>query len=37
MIRIDPFWLAIGPMDMRAGTQIALAQVVAVLGTAKTG
>ncbi|KKB61164.1 transposase, partial [Robbsia andropogonis] len=28
MIRIDAIWLAIEPMDMRAGTETALARVV---------
>lgn len=35
MIRIDSIWLAIEPMDMRAGTETALARVVAVFGAAK--
>ncbi|WP_146011635.1 MULTISPECIES: IS66 family insertion sequence element accessory protein TnpB [unclassified Pseudomonas] len=35
MIRIDIIWLAIEPMDMRAGTETALARVVAVFGAAK--
>ncbi|HEK0909983.1 TPA: IS66 family insertion sequence element accessory protein TnpB [Pseudomonas putida] len=35
MIRIDAIWLAIEPMDMRAGTDTALARVVAVFGAAK--
>jgi hypothetical protein len=35
MIRIDTIWLAIEPMDMRAGTETALARVVAVFGAAK--
>ena len=30
MIRIDAVWLAVTPMDMRAGTDTALARVVAV-------
>ncbi|MCO6057982.1 IS66 family insertion sequence element accessory protein TnpB [Pseudomonas sp. MOB-449] len=34
MIRIDAIWLATEPMDMRAGTDIALARVV-VFGAAK--
>ncbi len=29
MIRIDFIWLATEPMDMRAGTETALARVVA--------
>lgn len=35
MIRIDTIWLATEPMDMRAGTDTALARVVAVFGAAK--
>jgi transposase len=35
MIRIDTIWLAIEPMDMRAGTETALARVVALFGAAK--
>ncbi|QCG65323.1 transposase [Pseudomonas veronii] len=35
MIRIDSIWLAIEPMDMRAGTETALARVVAVFGAAQ--
>ncbi|MDP4079001.1 IS66 family insertion sequence element accessory protein TnpB [Acidovorax sp. A1169] len=34
MIRIDAVWLASTPMDMRAGTETALARVVAVFGAA---
>jgi len=34
MIRIDRIWLATEPMDMRAGTETALARVVAVFGAA---
>jgi transposase len=34
MIRIDAAWLATTPMDMRAGTDTALARVVAVFGAA---
>ncbi len=34
MIRIDAVWLAVTPMDMRAGTDTALARVVAVFGAA---
>lgn len=34
MIRIDAIWLAIDPMDMRAGTETALARVVKVFGAA---
>lgn len=32
MIRIDSIWLATEPMDMRSGTEKALARVVAVFG-----
>ena len=35
MIRVDAIWLATEPMDMRAGTETALARVVAVFGAAK--
>ncbi|SER99346.1 IS66 Orf2 like protein [Azotobacter beijerinckii] len=35
MIRIDAIWLATEPLDMRAGTETALARVVAVFGAAK--
>lgn len=35
MIRIDSIWLAVEPMDMRAGTETALARVVAVFGAVK--
>lgn len=34
MIRIDAAWLAVTPLDMRAGTDTALARVVAVFGAA---
>lgn len=34
MIRIDAVWLAAAPLDMRAGTDTALARVVAVFGAA---
>ena len=34
MIRIDCVWLAIQPLDMRAGTDTALARVVKVFGAA---
>lgn len=33
MIRIDAAWLAVEPMDMRAGPDTALARVVAVFGS----
>lgn len=35
MIRIDAIWLATEPMDMRAGSETALARVIAVVGAAK--
>ena len=35
MIRIDAAWLAAAPMDMRAGTDTALARVVTVFGAAQ--
>ncbi|MFU2325040.1 IS66 family insertion sequence element accessory protein TnpB [Pseudomonas sp. NFX98] len=35
MIRVDSIWLATEPMDMRAGTETALARVVAVFGAGK--
>jgi transposase len=34
VIRIDAVWLATQPLDMRAGTESALARVVQVLGAA---
>ena len=34
MIRIDALWLATEPLDMRAGTEAALARVVQVFGAA---
>jgi len=34
VIRIDAIWLATTPMDMRAGTDTALARVVGVFGAA---
>ena len=34
MIRIDCVWLAIQPLDMRAGPDTALARVVQVFGAA---
>ena len=34
MIRVDKIWLATKPIDMRAGTETALARVVAVFGAA---
>src|SRR5580698_7655864 len=35
MIRIDAAWLAIEPLDMRAGVDTALARVVSVFGEAR--
>ena len=35
MIRIDAAWLATAPLDMRAGTDTALARVVTVVGAAQ--
>ena len=35
MIRIEAIWLACEPLDMRAGTETALARVVAVFGQAR--
>jgi transposase len=35
MIRVDAIWLTTEPTDMRAGTETALARVVAVFGAAK--
>ena len=35
MIRIDAIWLATAPLDMRAGTDTALARVVSVFGAAR--
>lgn len=35
MIRIDAIWLATEPMDMRSGTEKALARVVTVFGAAQ--
>ena len=34
MIRVDAAWLATAPLDMRAGTDSALARVLAVFGAA---
>lgn len=36
MIRIDSIWLATEPMDMRAGTDTAMARVVAVFRRSRT-
>lgn len=35
MIRVDAIWLSVQPMDMRMGTDTALARVVAVFGAAR--
>jgi transposase len=35
VIRIDAMWLAVEPIDMRAGTETALARVVRVFGEAR--
>lgn len=35
MIRIDAVWLATAPLDMRGGTESALARVVTVFGAAR--
>ena len=35
MIRIEAVWLAVQPLDMRAGTETALARVVVVFGQAR--
>jgi transposase len=35
VIRIDAIWLATEPLDMRAGTETALARVVKVFGAAR--
>lgn len=35
MIRVDTVWLAVEPLDMRAGTESALARVVTVFGEAR--
>ena len=34
MIRVEAVWLAVEPLDMRAGTESALARVVRVFGAA---
>ena len=36
MIRIDAVWLAVEPIDMRAGAEGLLARVVQVFGAAKS-
>ena len=35
MIKIEAVWLAVEPLDMRAGTEAALARVVHVFGAAR--
>lgn len=35
MIRIDTMWLAVDPLDMRAGPDTALARVIKVFGEAR--
>lgn len=35
MIRVDAIWLAVEPLDMRAGTEAALSRVVRVFGPAR--
>jgi len=35
VIRIDAVWMAVEPLDMRAGTETALARVVHVFGAAR--
>ena len=35
MIRIDAVWLSVQPLDMRLGTEAALARVVTVFGEAR--
>lgn len=35
MMRIDAMWLAVEPVDMRAGTERLLAQIIAVFGAAQ--
>ena len=35
MIRVEAVWLAVEPLDMRAGTETALARVVKVFGEAR--
>ncbi|XXE09389.1 IS66 family insertion sequence element accessory protein TnpB [Pseudomonas sp. Z1-14] len=35
MIRLDTIWLATEPMDMRAGTDTAMARVISVSGAAQ--
>jgi len=35
VIRVDAVWLAVEPLDMRAGTEAALSRVVNVFGAAR--
>lgn len=35
MIRVEGLWLAVEPLDLRAGTESALARVVTVFGSAR--
>lgn len=35
MIRVDAVWLAVEPLDMRSGSEAALARVVSVFGSAR--
>ena len=35
MIRVDAVWLAVQPLDMRLGTEAALARVVGIFGAAR--
>jgi len=35
LIRIESIWMAVQPLDMRAGTEAALARVVVVFGAAR--
>jgi transposase len=35
LIRVDAIWLAVEPLDMRAGTETALARVIKVFGEAR--
>ena len=35
LIRVEAVWLAVEPLDMRAGTEAALARVVGVFGAAR--
>jgi transposase len=35
MIRVDAIWLSVEPLDMRAGTDTALARIIDVFGSAR--